>query len=114
MEKEIKLFFKNNPAPGTERTALVISKTPWVRRVWNHRHSVDQYAYNHIMEPRRKTRQILVGDDRTGRIAIGGGAPIAVQTMCAGYTHDIDACVAEINRYHAAGAELVRVAVPER
>ena len=64
------------------------------------------------MEPRRKTRQILVGDDRTGRVAIGGGAPIAVQTMCAGYTHDIDACVAEINRYHAAGAELVRVAVP--
>ena len=66
------------------------------------------------MEPRRKTRQILVGDDRTGRVAIGGGAPIAVQTMCAGYTYDIDACVAEINRYHAAGAELVRVAVPER
>ncbi len=66
------------------------------------------------MQPRRKTRQILVGDDRTGRIAIGGGAPIAVQTMCAGYTHDIDACVAEINRYHEAGAELVRVAVPER
>jgi len=66
------------------------------------------------METRRKTRQIFVGDDRTGRVAIGGGAPIAVQTMCAGYTHDIDACVAEINRYHAAGAELVRVAVPER
>ncbi len=66
------------------------------------------------MQPRRKTRQVWVGDDRTGRIAIGGDAPIAVQTMCAGYTHDIDACVAEINRYHAAGAELVRVAVPER
>lgn len=34
--------------------------------------------------------------------------------MCAGYTHDIDACVAEINRYHEAGADMVRVAVPER
>ncbi len=76
--------------------------------------SVDLSAYTPSMEPRRKTRQIMVGDSRTGRIAIGGGAPIAVQTMCAGYTHDIDACVAEINRYHAAGAELVRVAVPER
>ncbi|MSR43849.1 MAG: flavodoxin-dependent (E)-4-hydroxy-3-methylbut-2-enyl-diphosphate synthase [Phycisphaerales bacterium] len=70
--------------------------------------------YNGSMQPRRKTRQILVGDDRTGRVAIGGGAPIVVQTMCAGYTWDIDACVAEIQRYKKAGAELVRVAVPER
>lgn len=66
------------------------------------------------MQTRQKTRQVWVGDDRTGRIAIGGGAPIVVQTMCAGYTHDIDACVAEINRYIKAGAEIVRVAVPER
>lgn len=66
------------------------------------------------MDPRRLTRQISVGDDRTGRVLIGGGAPVSVQTMCAGFTHDIDACVAEINRYHAAGAQLVRVAVPER
>src|SRR6185369_16084274 len=36
------------------------------------------------------------------------------QTMTAGYTHDIDACVAEVNRLAAAGADIVRVAVPER
>ena len=66
------------------------------------------------MLPRRKTRQITVGDDRVGRVRIGGDAPIAVQTMTAGYTHEVDACVAEIERYAKAGADVVRVAVPER
>jgi (E)-4-hydroxy-3-methylbut-2-enyl-diphosphate synthase len=72
------------------------------------------------MTPRRPTRQISVGDQRTGIIRIGGGllgtqpAPVAVQTMTAGYTHDIDRCVAEINKMVAAGADIVRVAVPER
>ncbi|MHC4447613.1 MAG: flavodoxin-dependent (E)-4-hydroxy-3-methylbut-2-enyl-diphosphate synthase, partial [Planctomycetota bacterium] len=60
------------------------------------------------------TRQICLGDDRTGRVRIGGGAPVVVQTMTAGYTYEIDACVAEINRLAAAGAEVVRVAVPQR
>jgi (E)-4-hydroxy-3-methylbut-2-enyl-diphosphate synthase len=66
------------------------------------------------MEPRRKTRQVTLGDDRVGRVRIGGDAPISVQTMTAGYTYDIDACVAEIRRYAEAGADVVRVAVPER
>ena len=47
-------------------------------------------------------------------MAIGGDAPVSVQTMTAGYTYEIDACVAEINRMAAAGADIVRVAVPER
>jgi (E)-4-hydroxy-3-methylbut-2-enyl-diphosphate synthase len=77
------------------------------------------------MTPRRPTRQVSVGDARTGIIRIGGGlpdragnpttpAPVAVQTMTAGYTHDADACIAEINRLAAAGADIVRVAVPEK
>jgi len=77
------------------------------------------------MHPRRPTRPIYVGDARTGVIQIGGGlpngrgeatqpAPVVVQTMTAGYTHDIDRCVAEIHKLAAAGAEIVRVAVPER
>jgi (E)-4-hydroxy-3-methylbut-2-enyl-diphosphate synthase len=66
------------------------------------------------MIPRRQTRQISVGDDRVGVVSIGGGAPVSVQSMTAGYTHEIDACVAEINRLAAAGADLVRVAVPEK
>ncbi len=78
------------------------------------------------MLTRRPTRPITLGDDRTGRVTIGGGldtsgnpdgtspAPVSVQTMTAGYTHDVDACVAEINRLAAAGADIVRVAVPQK
>ncbi len=77
------------------------------------------------MNKRRPTRQVTVGDERVGIVRIGGGlpdssgrptepAPVSVQTMTAGYTYDIDACVTEINRLAAAGADLVRVAVPER
>jgi (E)-4-hydroxy-3-methylbut-2-enyl-diphosphate synthase len=66
------------------------------------------------MTPRRTTRQVSVGNARTGVVKIGGGAPVVVQTMTAGSTNRIDECVAEINRLAAAGAELVRVAVPER
>ena len=63
---------------------------------------------------RRQTRQIIVGDDRVGRVKIGGGAPVSVQTMTAGYTYEIDKCVAEIHKLAAGGADLVRVAVPEK
>ncbi len=66
------------------------------------------------MIPRRKTRQIVLGDDAHGIVRIGGDAPVSVQTMTAGYTHDIDACVAEIHKLSAAGADLVRLAVPEK
>jgi (E)-4-hydroxy-3-methylbut-2-enyl-diphosphate synthase len=63
---------------------------------------------------RRKTRQVVVGDQQHGFVRIGGDAPVSVQTMTAGYTHDIDATVAEISKLAAAGADLVRVAVPEK
>lgn len=87
------------------------------------------------MKSRRPTRPIYIGDQRTGIIQVGGGlprkgpsrqpwipqpgvetaaAPVSVQTMTAGYTHDIDRCVAEIHKLAAAGADVVRVAVPER
>ncbi len=66
------------------------------------------------MIKRRPTRQITIGDDRVGRVLVGGDAPVSVQTMTAGYTYDVDACVTEINKLVAAGADIVRVAVPER
>ena len=66
------------------------------------------------MFERRKTRQVTLGDDEHGYVKIGGDAPISVQTMTAGYTHEIDKCVAEIHKLAAAGADIVRVAVPER
>ncbi|MEM9882542.1 MAG: flavodoxin-dependent (E)-4-hydroxy-3-methylbut-2-enyl-diphosphate synthase [Planctomycetota bacterium] len=64
------------------------------------------------MLARRKTRPVRVGDDRVGYVTIGGDAPVSVQSMTSGYTYEVDACVAEINRLAAAGADLVRVAVP--
>src|SRR4051812_12435327 len=66
------------------------------------------------MISRRKTRQVTLGDDSHGFVRIGGDAPVSVQSMTAGYTYDIDACVAEIHKLAAAGADLVRVAVPEK
>src|SRR5262245_51937836 len=66
------------------------------------------------MIPRRKTRQVTLGDEAHGFVRIGGDAPVSVQSMTAGYTYEIDACVAEINKLAAAGADIVRVAVPEK
>ena len=61
------------------------------------------------MTPRRKTRQVDVGS-----VKIGGDAPVALQTMTSGYTYEIDKCIAEIRKLAQAGADLVRVAVPEK
>lgn len=63
---------------------------------------------------RRKTRQVTLGDKEHGIVKIGGDAPVSVQTMTSGYTYEIDKCVAEIHKLAAAGADVVRVAVPER
>ncbi len=54
-----------------------------------------------------------MGDERHGYVSMGGDA-LSVQTMTAGYTHEIDKCVAEIHKLAAAGADVVRVAVPEK
>ncbi|WP_456085328.1 flavodoxin-dependent (E)-4-hydroxy-3-methylbut-2-enyl-diphosphate synthase [Methylophaga lonarensis] len=56
---------------------------------------------------RRKSRQIMVGD-----VAIGGDAPIAVQSMTNTETTDVAATVAQIQALQKAGADLVRVSVP--
>ena len=61
------------------------------------------------MIQRRKTRQIKVGN-----VLIGGDAPVSVQSMTSCYTYDVDTCVAEINKLAHGGADIVRVAVPER
>jgi len=55
-----------------------------------------------------------MGDARVGFVKVGGDAPVSVQTMTSGYTHDIDGCVREIQKLAAAGADVVRVAVPEK
>jgi (E)-4-hydroxy-3-methylbut-2-enyl-diphosphate synthase len=50
---------------------------------------------------------------RVGGVAIGGGAPVVVQSMTLTKTHDVDATMAQIAALASAGCELVRVAVPK-
>ena len=47
-----------------------------------------------------------------GGVTIGGGAAIAIQSMCSTRTEDVAATVAQILRLEQAGCEIVRVAVP--
>ncbi len=61
-----------------------------------------------IVQSRRKTRPI-----RVGSVIIGGDAPIAVQSMTNTPTTDIDATVAQIGRLADAGADIVRISVPD-
>ena len=56
---------------------------------------------------RRPSRQIRVGD-----VAVGGDAPISVQSMTNTETCDIEATVAQIESITEAGADIVRVSVP--
>ena len=56
---------------------------------------------------RRKSRQIMVGS-----VAVGGDAPISVQSMTNTETCDVDATLGQIRAIADAGADLVRVSVP--
>jgi len=56
---------------------------------------------------RKKTRQIHVGN-----VTVGGGAPIAVQSMTNTDTRDVEATLRQIDQLHAAGCDIVRLAVP--
>ena len=51
---------------------------------------------------------------KVGAVPVGGGAPIAIQSMCNTKTADAAATVAQIHALEAAGCEIVRVAVPDR
>ena len=57
---------------------------------------------------RYPTKKIYVGD-----VAIGGDAPISVQSMTYTKTSDVKATVEQIRQLHFAGADIVRVAVPD-
>ena len=58
---------------------------------------------------RRKTRKIYVGD-----VPVGGDAPISVQSMTNTLTSDVTSTVDQINQLHEAGADIVRVSVPDQ
>ena len=58
------------------------------------------------MPNRKPTRAVQVG-----KVQVGAGAPIVVQSMCATKTTDIDATVAQVHQLQEAGAGIVRIAV---
>ncbi len=60
------------------------------------------------MYERKITKKISVGS-----VAVGGGESVSVQSMCNTKTHDADATAAQINALAAAGAQIVRIAVPD-
>ena len=57
---------------------------------------------------RRKSRRIMVGN-----VPVGGDAPISVQTMTNTITTDVKATVEQVQRAAEAGADIVRVSVPD-
>jgi (E)-4-hydroxy-3-methylbut-2-enyl-diphosphate synthase len=62
-----------------------------------------------VLAPRRPTRQI-----RVGSVAVGGDAPVSVQSMTTTPTTDVDATLQQIAALTAAGCDIVRVACPSQ
>ena len=54
------------------------------------------------------TKQLFVGN-----VAVGGGAPVSIQSMCNTKTDDVEATVAQILRLEEAGCQIIRVAIPD-
>jgi (E)-4-hydroxy-3-methylbut-2-enyl-diphosphate synthase len=59
------------------------------------------------MYERRKSRQIQVG-----RVAVGGDAPVSIQSMTVTKTEDVQATLIQVHELATQGADIVRVAVP--
>ena len=62
-----------------------------------------------VLAPRRPTRRINVG-----KVAVGGGAPVSVQSMTTTKTTDINGTLQQIAELTATGCDIVRVAVPSQ
>ncbi len=60
------------------------------------------------MTKRKRTRKVWVG-----RVSVGGGAPISVQSMTKTDTRDVPATVRQIKRLEKADCDIIRVAVPD-
>ena len=48
-----------------------------------------------------------------GAVAVGGGAPVSIQSMCNTPTQDVERTVSQILRLERAGCQIIRVAVPD-
>ena len=61
------------------------------------------------MDTREKTKQV-----RVGKLSLGGGAPIWIQSMTNTKTRDAEATIRQIHALEEAGCEIVRATVPDR
>jgi (E)-4-hydroxy-3-methylbut-2-enyl-diphosphate synthase len=66
-----------------------------------------------VVAPRRKSRQLIL-QHRNKSLAVGGDAPVSVQSMCTTVTADVDSTLQQIAELTAAGCQAVRVAVPSQ
>ncbi|MDI1289773.1 MAG: flavodoxin-dependent (E)-4-hydroxy-3-methylbut-2-enyl-diphosphate synthase [bacterium] len=66
-----------------------------------------------VVSPRRKSRQIVLRHPHHP-VAVGGDAPISVQSMCTTLTSDVNATLQQIAELTASGCQVVRVAVPSQ
>ncbi|MEY2673224.1 MAG: 4-hydroxy-3-methylbut-2-en-yl diphosphate synthase 1 [Actinomycetota bacterium] len=66
-----------------------------------------------VISPRRKTRQIVL-KHHTHPVAVGGDAPISVQSMATTLTSDVNSTLQQIAELTASGCQVVRVAVPSQ
>ena len=66
-----------------------------------------------VLAPRRTTRQLTLRHP-THPVAVGGGAPVSVQSMATTLTADVDSTLQQIAELTAAGCQVVRVAVPSQ
>jgi (E)-4-hydroxy-3-methylbut-2-enyl-diphosphate synthase len=70
--------------------------------------SLTPYRRNVFIGGTMKSRQIQLG-----KVLIGGGAPVSIQSMCNTDTGDADASLAQIERLAALGCDIIRLAVPD-
>ena len=66
-----------------------------------------------VITPRRKSRQIILRHS-THPIAVGGDAPISIQSMATTLTADVNSTLQQIAELTASGCQIVRVAVPSQ
>lgn len=57
-------------------------------------------------------KRILTREIHVGGVAVGGGSPIVVQSMCNTHVEDVDGTLAQIGRLRKAGCQIVRIALP--
>lgn len=62
-----------------------------------------------VLHPRRKTRQLMVGN-----VGVGSDFPVSVQSMTTTRTHDVTATLQQVSELAAAGCDIVRLACPRQ